>query len=99
LIEGAGGLCVPVEKNFFMYDFIKFFDAKALLVTHSKLGCINDTLLNLELLKALHVEHEWCINMRDEESFEKTTLPYYKDRFGRVLTLQNDLREIASSLH
>ncbi len=98
LIEGAGGLMVPVEKNFYMYDFVKFFASKVLLVTHSKLGCINDTLLNLNLLDALHVEYEWCINMRDKMSFTQTTLPYYKERFGRVLTLQNDIEEIISNL-
>ena len=99
LIEGAGGLMVPIEKEFYMYDFVKFFGAKVLLVTHSKLGCINDTLLSLSLLDALHVEYEWCINMIDKKSFKKTTLPYYKDRFSRVLTLQDDLEEIVNSLH
>lgn len=98
LIEGAGGLMVPIEKDFYMIDLAKEFKAKILLVTHSNLGCINDTLLNLKLLEALHVEHEWCINVRDTENFELTTLPYYKDRFGRILTLQNDLSEIISRL-
>ena len=98
LIEGAGGLMVPIEKDFYMYDLAKEFKAKILLVTHSDLGCINDTLLNLRLLKALHVEYEWCVNMRDIENFRLTTLPYYKDRFGRILTLQNDLPEIINKL-
>ena len=95
LIEGAGGLMVPIEKELYMYDLAREFDAKILLVTHSKLGCINDTLLNLRLLESLHVEYEWCINMRDREDFTKTTLPYYKNRFGRILTLQDDLEEIS----
>jgi len=98
LIEGAGGLMVPIEKDFYMYDLAKEFKAKILLVTHSKLGCINDTLLNLKLLESLHVEYEWCINMRDNENFALTTLPYYKDIFGRILTLQNDLKEIVNRL-
>ncbi len=94
LIEGAGGLMVPIEKELYMYNLAQEFDAKILLVTHSKLGCINDTLLNLRLLESLHVEYEWCVNMRDNEDFAKTTLPYYEDRFGRILTLQDDLDEI-----
>jgi len=94
LIEGAGGLMVPIEKDFYMYDLAKEFKAKILLVTHSNLGCINDTLLNLKLLDSLHVEYEWCVNMRNMENFALTTLPYYNDRFGRILTLQNDLEEI-----
>ncbi len=98
LIEGAGGLMVPILKEFYMYDLAKEFDAKILLVTHSKLGCINDTLLNLKLLDSLHVEYEWCVNLRDSESFKKTTLPFYKDKFGKVLTLQDDLREVIEKL-
>ncbi len=98
LIEGAGGLMVPIEKDFFMYDLAEEFDAKILLVTHSKLGCINDTLLNLRLLDSLHVEYEWCVNMRDREDFTSTTLLYYKERFGRVLTLQNNLLEITDKV-
>ncbi len=99
LIEGAGGLMVPIDKDFYMYDLAKEFNAKILLITHSKLGCINDTLLNLRLLESLHVEYEWCINMRDSINFKPTTLPYYKDKFGRILTLQDDLEEIISNLH
>ncbi len=94
LIEGAGGLMVPLEKELYMYNLAQEFDARILLVTHSKLGCINDTLLNLRLLESIHIEYEWCVNMRDNEDFIKTTLPYYKDRFGRILTLQDDLEEI-----
>ena len=59
LIEGAGGLMVPVDEKLYMYDFIKEFDAVTLLVTHANLGCINDTLLNINFLNSLHVEYEW----------------------------------------
>jgi len=98
LIEGAGGLMVPIEKDLYMYDLIDFFDAKALLVTHSKLGCINDTLLNINFLDSLGVEYIWCVNLRDKEGFEEKTLPFYKEKFGKVLTLQDDLEEIIERL-
>ena len=97
LIEGAGGLMVPIEKNLYMYDFIKEFSAITLLVTHANLGCINDTLLNMNLLDSLKVDYVWCVNFRDnEESFKKTTLPYYTERFGKVLSLQSDMKQIVS---
>jgi dethiobiotin synthetase len=99
LIEGAGGLMVPVDENLYMYDFIKEFNAVTLLVTHANLGCINDTLLNKNLLDSLHVKYQWCINFRDnEESFKQTTLPYYKNRFGKVLSLQCDINKILDLL-
>ena len=46
LIEGAGGLLVPIKENFFMIDLAKLFNAKIFLVIASKLGMINDYLLN-----------------------------------------------------
>ncbi len=95
LIEGAGGLMVPIDENIYMYDLIKEFNAMTLLITHANLGCINDTLLNKNLLDSLHVEYEWCVNFRDNyESFTKTTLPYYK----KVISLQDDMRFLSENL-
>ena len=95
LVEGAGGLMVPVDIELYMYDFIKEFDAVTLLVTHANLGCINDTLLNKNLLDSLHVEYEWCVNFRDnQDSFDITTLPYYK----KVISLQDDIKILSENL-
>ena len=95
LIEGAGGLMVPVDENLYMYDFIKEFDAVTLLVTHANLGCINDTLLNKKLLDSLGIEYEWCVNFRDnKECFNTTTLPYYK----KVISLQDDIKLLSQNL-
>ncbi|MDD3342253.1 MAG: dethiobiotin synthase [Sulfurospirillaceae bacterium] len=100
LIEGAGGLLVPIEDDLYMYDFIRLFNARTLLVGHSELGCINDILLSLHLLDALGVDdYEWCINFKEDRSnFDKTTLPFFKSLFGRVLSLQDDCEEIIQSL-
>lgn len=99
IVEGAGGLLVPIEKEFYMYDMIKFFDAKVLLVTHANLGCINDTLLNLYFLKSKNINFSWCVNIKENRSsYEKITLPFYQDNFGKVLTIQDDLKEIVDNL-
>jgi len=100
LIEGAGGLLTPVEKNFYMFDFIKMFDAHTLLVTPNSLGCINDTMLSLNLLKQNNLAHTWCINHYndDKNNFEKVTQPFYKDNFDEVLSLQSDLDTIIKQL-
>ncbi len=98
LIEGAGGLLVPIERDFYMADLAKLLDAKTLLVTHSKLGCINDTLLNLHFLDSSGFDYEWCVNQREDDGFEEITLPFYKDRFEEILTLQMDLEKIVDKL-
>lgn len=100
LIEGAGGLLVPIEEDVYMYDFIRLFNAKTLLVGHDQLGCINDVLLNLHLLDTLGVDdYEWCINFKgSRESFDEITLPFFKKLFGRVLSVQEDMTAICESL-
>jgi len=100
LIEGAGGLLVPIEEDLYMYDFIRLFGARTLLVGHDRLGCINDILLNLHLLDTLGVDdYEWCVNFRDnEETFMQTSYPFFKTLFGRVLSVQKDMQSIIDSL-
>lgn len=51
VLEGAGGLMVPIWKNFFIIDFIKLIKAKVILVARPSLGTINHTLLSIEALK------------------------------------------------
>ncbi len=97
LVEGAGGLMVPLECDFFMVDLISLLGAHTLLVTHDRLGSINDTLLSLSLLKQRGLSHHWCVNLRDEAAFVKTTLPFYERCFGTILTLPH-LSEWADGL-
>jgi dethiobiotin synthetase len=51
IIEGAGGLLVPLNHSSFMIDLIKQMNIPTILVSSSKLGTINHTLLSLEALK------------------------------------------------
>ena len=51
IIEGAGGLLVPVTKDFFMIDFPSLFNIPCLLVSDNKLGTINHTFLSINQLK------------------------------------------------
>lgn len=47
LVEGAGGLNVPITENFFIYDLIKELDIPAILVSRLNLGTINHSLLTI----------------------------------------------------
>lgn len=51
LIEGVGGLCVPLNNNLILIDYIAANKYPLVLVTSGKLGSINHTLLSLELIK------------------------------------------------
>ena len=52
LVEGAGGMLVPLKKKHFMIDIAKYIDAGIILVTKAGLGMINQTLLNIEYAKS-----------------------------------------------
>ena len=99
LIESAGGVMTPVEDDFIMMDFTAFFNTTTLLITDDQLGCINNTLLNMQLFKIYGEKYVWCVNKKSkEEDFETVSLPYFKEKFDSVLTVQNDIKEIANSL-
>lgn len=51
VIEGAGGLMVPLNDHFLMIDLIKQLKADVVLVSQNYLGSINHTLLSIEALK------------------------------------------------
>ncbi|MCW5906244.1 MAG: dethiobiotin synthase [Chitinophagales bacterium] len=51
VIEGAGGLLVPLNDTHLMADLIKKLNVPVVLVTSSYLGSINHTLLTIEVIK------------------------------------------------
>jgi len=82
LVEGAGGLLVPIKRDFMMIDLIQRLNIPTLLVTPSRLGCINDTLLSIEALQNRDITFDWCVNLyQDRESFDRVTKPFYDEVF------------------
>lgn len=51
IIEGAGGVMVPVNKSHYIIDLIKKFDAETIIVIQNYLGSINHSLLTIDALK------------------------------------------------
>lgn len=47
LVEGAGGLLVPIAANFLMADLAQSLDAAVLIVARARLGTINHCLLTI----------------------------------------------------
>lgn len=56
IIEGAGGLMVPLNDTELILDLIKSLAVKVIVVSQNYLGSINHTLLTLEILKAHQIE-------------------------------------------
>ena len=51
VIEGAGGLNVPINSNYLMSDLCQKLNIPLILVSRTKLGTINHTLMSLEVIK------------------------------------------------
>ena len=93
IIEGAGGLMVPIKQDYFMIDLIKEFQCKTILISPSSLGSINDTLLSQMALKNANIKYNWYINLyKNKQEFQKITLPFYKNYFKDIKYLDANLR-------
>lgn len=55
VVEGAGGLMVPLNDNYLMIDLIALLGAEVVLVVKHYLGSINHSLLSLEALYSRNI--------------------------------------------
>ncbi len=67
VLEGAGGVLVPVSNNYLILDFIEITSAKPIIAARAGLGTINHTLLTIEALRARELEPAGVIFIDPEE--------------------------------
>jgi len=96
LIEGAGGLFVPINNEFYMIDLIKQFKSSVILVCRTQLGTLNHTLLSLEALKNRNIPVLGLIlngpkDIENEKSLEKLS---YAPILGHLDKL-NEIDEVS----
>ena len=85
IIEGAGGILVPLNDNDSIIDLIKE-DYKVILVSRHYLGSINHTLLTFEALKSRNIPVAGIVFSGDEnKATEEIILSKTKAKFiGRI---------------
>lgn len=100
IFEGAGGLLVPIDEKHMLIDLIPLYKAKALLVTHCSLGCINDTLLSKKALDSLGIDNCIAFNCRDnEDNFSKVSEPYFVNTNFELFKVKRDIDKICDVLY
>jgi len=69
LIEGVGGLMVPLSEDALVSDWLQLLpDAKVLLVVRARLGGINQALLSIDKLQRMGRGPDWVVvNAADED--------------------------------
>ena len=99
IIEGAGGLMVPLNENKLVIDLIKKLDAEVILVSQNYLGSINHTLLSLESLKVRNLKVKGIIfNGKENTETEQFILNYSGAKYlGRIDEHQQINQEVVLS--
>jgi dethiobiotin synthetase len=79
IIEGAGGLLVPLTNKDFVIDLARKFDAGVVLVVNNYLGCINHTLLSIDYLMGHNHKVSGLILNGDFEKEVEDAILSYRD--------------------
>lgn len=75
IIEGAGGLLVPLNDNLYISDLIFHFNAECILVISDYVGCINHSLLSLHYIFQKKIPLKGIIlNGNFDESVKKSII-------------------------
>ncbi len=68
LVEGAGGLMVPLTRQKLLIDVFAAWQAPLILCARTGLGTINHTLLSIEALRARHIPLHGLIFIGDDNA-------------------------------
>ena len=79
IVEGAGGLMVPLTDNFLMIDLIKKLNVPMILVSQNYLGSINHTLLSIQVLKQYEIPIKGIIFNGVKDIYSKEFILQYTE--------------------
>ena len=85
VIEGAGGLNVPINSNYLMSDLCQKLNIPLILVSRTKLGTINHTLMSLEVIKKKKINLLGIIFFGKKELETMETIKF----FGKKILKKN----------
>jgi dethiobiotin synthase len=77
IVEGAGGLLVPVNDSEIMADWIALLGLPVLLVARTSLGTINHTLLTLEALRARSLRIAGVLMVGDRNAGNRAAIEHF----------------------
>ncbi len=91
LIEGVGGLLVPLTRDYSAIEFVQKIACPVILVTSARLGSINHTLLSLEALAVrkiplagLAYNHYGNRSVETTDEIRRDTLDFFHRRLEKL---------------
>lgn len=79
VVEGAGGLLVPMNSRDMIIDLISYLDLPVVLVARSTLGTLNHTLLSIEALRRREISIMGVVLNGPEHQSNRETIQHYGD--------------------
>lgn len=100
MIEGAGGLLVPLNGDSLMIDLMKQIEAPVILVCRSSLGTINHSLLSIRVLKEYGFNiMGFVMNGPENLENEKAVIKYGQiEHLGSIPHLKSLTREVLTEV-
>jgi dethiobiotin synthetase len=100
VIEGAGGLLVPLNKKDTILDLIKALNCEVILVSRHYLGSINHTLMSIELLKQRNIPVKGILFNGKENKDTESIITKMSgiEVLGRIDELENLNKSIINSI-
>ena len=93
LVEGIGGIMTPILKDYAIIDLIKDLMANTIIVTSSKIGTVNHTVLTCNMCKNMNIPIKGLII----NNFDSTGYPIHE--LERDLSALTDLPVLCSLPH
>jgi len=93
LVEGIGGIMTPILKDYAIIDLIKDLEANTVIVTSSRIGTVNHTVLTCNICKNMNIPIKGLII----NNFDSTG--YHISELERDLSALTDLPVLCSLPH
>ncbi len=77
IIEGAGGVLVPINDRDMMLDLMKQLDARVVIASPTKLGTINHTLLTVNSVRQAQLNIVGIVMIGEENAENRKAIEHY----------------------
>jgi dethiobiotin synthase len=98
VIEGAGGIFVPISENFQMIDLAEKMNAEVVIIARSKLGFLNHIFLTIEVLKSRSIPIAGIlINGEIDNFLIKTIEQFSGEKILKTLPYSENIQQIIAT--
>ena len=75
IVEGMGGIMTPILKNYFVADLISEMNLDSIIITRTKIGTVNHTIMTAKICKQYNISVKGIIiNNFDKEGYPSLEL-------------------------